>query len=132
MNTSQKHIYFLGPEGSFSHTVVQKTFGPENKFIPVNSFEEIVDKVEKDSVGIGALAIENSISSSVHVAIDIMYQRNLCIVAEAFMKLQMDLLGTAELKTIKEVYSHSQALAQCSKFIQSHNLKSHEMQSTAY
>ena len=47
--------------------------------------------------------------------------------------MKMDLLGIegSSVKTITDVYSHIQALSQCSEYIQTKRLKSYEMQSTS-
>ena len=127
------NIYYLGPAGSFSEVVVRNQFAKENIFIPLQSFPEIVNKVEQDENGTGALVIENSISSSVHVSVDLIYKSNIYILGEAYMKMKMDLMGIANssLKSITNVYSHVQALSQCSKYLQREKYKSHEMQSTS-
>lgn len=126
------NIYYLGPEGSFSEIVVRNRFQKEDSFIPLQRFAEIVKKTEEDINSIGALVIENSISSSVHVTVDLMYKSNVFIVGETFMKMQMDIIGLpdANLKTVTDVYSHVQALSQCSKYIQN-KFTAHEMQSTS-
>jgi prephenate dehydratase len=125
-------IYYLGPAGSFSEIVVRNRFKKEDSFIPLQSFSEIVKKTEEDVNSIGALVIENSISSSVHVSVDLMYKSNVSIIGETFMKMQMDIIGLpgANLKTVTDVYSHVQALSQCSNYIQN-KFTAHEMQSTS-
>ncbi len=127
------NIYYLGPVGSFSEVVVRHQFSREDDFIALRSFSEIVKNVEEDENGVGALVIENSISSSVHISVDLMYRSRVFITGEAFMKMQMDLIGIkgASKSGIKDVYSHVQALSQCSKYIDDNKLVSHEMQSTS-
>lgn len=128
------NIYFLGPTGSFSESAVRKSFSETDTFIAVGSFEEIVAKVKLDKEGIGALVIENSISSSVHQNVDLVFQNeDLHIIGETFMKIQMDIMAVegASLETIKDVYSYPQALSQCTVFIHEHNLMSHETSSTS-
>lgn len=127
------NIYYLGPAGSFSEVVVRNQFTKNDSFISLPSFAEIVDRVEHDENGVGALVIENSISSSVHISVDLMYKSRVYIVGEAFMKMKMDLLGITNGSTnaVTDVYSHVQALSQCSNYVQKNKLVIHEMQSTS-
>lgn len=127
------NIYYLGPAGSFSEVVVRNKFSDKDSFISLQSFSKIIDNVEHDENGIGALVIENSISSSVHVSVDLMYKSSVYIAGEAFMKMKMDLLGLPDsnLKTVTDIYSHLQALSQCSKYIQKNQLITHEKPSTS-
>ena len=127
------NIYYLGPEGSYSHILVKKVFSAAENPISCNSFYDVITSVQNDTHGVGALAIENSISSSVHQTVDLLYNSNVCIVGEASMHIRMHLIGISDAteESIKELYSHPQALAQCSDYIASHQLKTHEAPSTS-
>ncbi|CAN5173594.1 hypothetical protein BH09PAT2_BH09PAT2_00720 [soil metagenome] len=127
------NIYYLGPDGSYSHSLVKKIFTSSEKHIPCNSFHDVVAAVQSDNTGIGVLAIENSISSSVHQTVDLLYNSNVCIVGEASMNVCMNLIGSANSaeELITDIYSHPQAIAQCSYYIQKQGCVSHEMLSTS-
>ena len=127
------NIYYLGPESSYSHLLVAKVFSQTDVLVACNSFHDVVTSVQNDSQGVGALAIENSISSSVHQTVDLLYNSNVCIVGEASMNIRMHLIGTtnSSVDSIHEIYSHPQALAQCSDYIAAHKLKSYETLSTS-
>ncbi len=127
-------IYYLGPTGSFSEAAVRKSFSKNDIFIATSSFAEIVEKVKEEKDAIGALVIENSISSSVHQNVDILFQNNdLYITGETFMKIQMELIGLQDSteETITDVFSYPQALSQCSEYVKKHNLKVHKTNSTS-
>jgi len=125
------NIYYLGPKGSYSYTLLKKLY-PEEKLLPQPTFAHIAEAVIKDENSIGLLGIENSISSSVHESIDLLFQNNLHIVGEASMDIQLHLIGTkgATLTDVKEIYSYPQAIAQCSAFIKKYNMICHETPST--
>ncbi len=127
------NIYYLGPDGSYSYTLVHKMFDTNVQFVACKSFRDILTQTQNDIEGIGVLAIENSISSTVHQTVDLLYNSDVCIVGEASMRIQMDLIGIkgSSLDAIKTLYSHPQALAQCSEFIRSHTISTHEMSSTS-
>jgi prephenate dehydratase len=62
-----------------------------------------------------------------------MFEYRLNIYSEYFQKIEHNLLGVTGVKMddIKDVYSHGQALSQCSNFIKSHNLTQHVRADTA-
>ena len=61
------------------------------------------------------------------------YWDRLNIYSEYFQKIEHNLLGIpgTQMSEIKDVYSHGQALSQCSKFIKSNNLVEHVRADTA-
>ena len=63
----------------------------------------------------------------------LIFEYRLNIYSEYFQKIEHNLLGIKGVKIseIKDVYSHGQALSQCSKFIKSHNLIEHVRADTA-
>ena len=63
----------------------------------------------------------------------LIFKYRLNIYSEYFQKIEHNLLGLngAKLSEIKNVYSHGQALSQCSKFIKSHKLTEHVRADTA-
>ena len=63
----------------------------------------------------------------------LIFKYRLNIYSEYFQKIEHNLLGIpgAKISDIKNVYSHGQALSQCSKFIKSYNLIEHVRADTA-
>jgi prephenate dehydratase len=63
----------------------------------------------------------------------LIFEYRLNIYAEYFQKIEHNLLGTpgAKISEIKDVYSHGQALSQCSNFIKSNNFIEHVRADTA-
>lgn len=126
-------LYYLGPEGSYSHVISENAFGTERILIPCVSPDAIAYRVLGDKTAIGVLSVENSVTSNVHEAIDLLFQHNLLIVQEACLKINLNLIGLKEagLDDIQVVYSHKKSLVQCAKFIKDHHLQANEVTSTA-
>ena len=63
----------------------------------------------------------------------LIFEYRLNIYSEYFQKIEHNLLGIpgTQMSEIKDVYSHGQALSQCSKFIKSNNLVEHVRADTA-
>ena len=63
----------------------------------------------------------------------LIFEYRLNIYSEYFQKIEHNLLGLpgTKISEIKDVYSHGQALSQCSNFIKSHNLIEHVRADTA-
>lgn len=130
MNT----IYYLGPKHSFSHIIAKKFFDQTtNTFVASNNFDNIIAAVEKNYDAIGILPIENSITSNVHENIDAIFNHDLHIIKEGYLKIHLHLIGlpAATKNDITDIYSHPKALKQCSKYIASHKIVTHEIESTS-
>ena len=126
------NIYYLGPPGSYSNIVAKKIFTTSgHALVPVDAFIDVAQQVEQD--GMGILGIENSTSSSVHESVDHIFHSDVHIIGEVSMNIELHLGGIkdASFTDITDVYSHTQALAQCSIFIKENNLKIHQTSSTA-
>lgn len=110
-----------GVEGAYSGIAANKLFDfPEISYCP--SFDSVFDAIENGSCDYGVLPLENSTAGSVVKIYDLMMNHNFHIVKSVRVKIDHCLLtkpGT-ELSDIKEIFSHEQAINQCSKFIKEH------------
>ena len=111
-----------GVEGAYSQIACEKIF--KNPFIMYfKSFEAVFSAIDQGLCQYGILPIENSTAGSVNKVYDLMIEHNFSIVRTFRLKIDHNLLvnpGT-NLANIKEVYSHEQAIGQCSKFLNSLN-----------
>ncbi len=109
-----------GVEGAYSQIACEKIF--KSPFIMYfKNFEGVFTAIEKGMCQYGILPIENSTAGSVNKVYDLMIRHNFSIVRTFRLKVDHNLLvnpGT-KLEDIKEVYSHEQAINQCSAFLQS-------------
>ena len=108
-----------GVEGAYSQIACEKIF--RDPFILYfRDFEGVFNAIEQDMCQYGVLPIENSTAGSVKKVYDLMIRHNFSIVRTFRLKVDHNLLANpgATLSDIKEVYSHEQALNQCSEFLQ--------------
>ncbi len=120
-------IAYLGPEGSYSHLAAKKFLseavqkeGELNECIPFRNFPEVFAAVSAGKVDAAALPIENSLQGGVLQNMDLLQEsEDLYAVKEEVLRIDHRLVykeGT-DLKEIGRVYSHRQALNQCSGFL---------------
>ena len=109
-----------GIEGSNAGAACLKIF-PDGKINYLDSFKEVFEAVEDGKCGYGVLPIENSFNGSVRAVYDLMIQYKFFIVKSLLLPIRHDLLAKrgAKIETLESIYSHSQALGQCSKFLNS-------------
>ena len=108
-----------GVEGAYSQIACEKIF--KSPFILYfKNFEGVFNAIEQGLCQYGILPLENSTAGSVKKVYDLMIQHNFSIVRTFRLKVDHNLLvkpGT-KLSEIKEIYSHEQAIGQCSEFLQ--------------
>ncbi len=106
-----------GTEGAYSQIAADKLFGIE-KIHYFQSFEEVFTAVRDGVCEYGVLPIENSTYGTVVEVYDLMKKFDFNIVRSTKIKVRHALLapkGTS-FENIKQVYSHPQAIGQCSEF----------------
>ena len=107
-----------GIEGAYSQSAATKLLTrPQLLFYP--SFSEVLDAVQSGSVRYGVIPIENSIAGSVSGVYEMTSERGLYIIRAVRLHITHSLLAKrgAKLNEIKRIYSHQQAIAQCSAFL---------------
>jgi len=107
-----------GVEGAYSQIAADKLFaGADIRFY--KNFEGVFKAVEDGQAQYGVLPIENSTYGSVIAVYDLMRVHKFHIVRSIRLKINHRLMakGSASLEDIREVYSHEQALGQCSEFL---------------
>ena len=108
-----------GVEGAFSQIACEKIF--KNPFIMYfKSFDAVFSSIEQGLCQYGILPIENSTAGSVKKVYDLMIRHSFSIVRSFRLKIDHNLLALpgSKLEDIREVYSHEQAINQCSEFLQ--------------
>jgi len=124
-------IFFQGTYGAYSH-LAALSIEPNAKVIPCKTFDECFIKASKDSDSKIIIPESNRITGNIGIEY-LIFKYRLNIYSEYFQKIEHNLLGLkgAKLPDIKNVYSHGQALSQCSKFIKLHKLTEHVRADTA-
>ena len=110
-----------GVEGAYSQLACDKLFtAPSISYF--KNFEGVFAAVEQGLCEYGILPIENSTYGTVNEVYDLMKNYRFHIVRSIKLKVDHSLLvlpGT-ELKDVKEIFSHEQAIGQCSEFLKAH------------
>jgi len=116
------HVAFLGPQGTFTQSAALKHFGHSVVTVPMGSIDDVFREVEAKSAHYGVVPIENSSEGMVNHTLDSFRQSNLVICGEVEMRVHQNLLiedGT-DLSKVERIYSHSQSLAQCRTWLDTH------------
>lgn len=115
-------VAYLGPEGTFTHAAALKHFGHFVKSQPLSAIDEVFREVESGQVNYGVVPIENSTEGMVNHTLDSFVDSPLFISGEVKLRIHHNLLSSSvgSLDGVKRVYAHSQALAQCRKWLDSH------------
>jgi prephenate dehydratase len=112
-------IAFQGERGAYSEIAAIKYFNRIIDFSPSFSFNEVFEKLMKNKANYGVVPIENSLYGSVYETYDLLSKNSLSILGELNLQISHNLLAKKnyKLKDIHEIYSHPQALGQCSNFL---------------
>ena len=125
-------IAYLGPEGSYSFLAALK-LRPKAELLAYQSFPQVfLSLVSGETDGI-VVPIENTLNGGVLQNIDLLQATDgVCAVEECVIKIDHRLatLKGADRSRIERIYSHSQALEQCAKYL-STNFPKAKLVSTA-
>lgn len=107
-----------GIEGSNSQLACDRMF-PRGNIMFFKSFAGVFDAVQSGLCDYGVLPTENSTNGSVRAVYDLLRSKKCYIARGTTLHIRHELLALpgAELTGITEIYSHEQALGQCSKFL---------------
>ena len=124
-------IYFQGTFGAYSH-IAALEIEPKSNIIPCKTFDECFMKASTENDSKIVIPESNRITGNIGIEY-LIFKYRLNIYAEHFQKIEHNLLGPPEssISDIKDVFSHAQALSQCSNFIKKNNLTEHIRADTA-
>jgi len=115
---------FQGERGAFSEDAVISFFG-EVETLPCRNFYNVFEAVLSTEVDYGVVPVENSQAGSINETYDLLLSHPVSIVAEINIRINHCLVALPgeSLTSIKTIYSHPQALAQCQEFISKLNVE---------
>ena len=121
----------LGQDGSFSHEALCKLY-PEAQPLFRGDFASIFASVQAGDADLGVLPVENSSAGSVGEVYDLLLQYRFSIAGAVSLPVAHCLASSeSDPGKIKTVYSHPQALRQCSGFLAKNGLETARSSSTA-
>jgi len=125
VNQPKPKIAFQGEPGANSHIACDERY-PDWEPLPCASFEDAFAAVLDGTAGLGMIPIENSIAGRVADIHHLLPTSGLHIIGEHFLPIHFQLMAipSANLGTIRSVYSHVHAIGQCRKIVRKLGLKS--------
>ena len=114
----QAFVACQGVAGSNSQFACDRLFRRAS-IMYFSSFEAVFKAIEKGLCRYGVIPVENSTAGSVNSVYDLMMSHKFSIVRSLRMKIEHCLLANpgTKLEDVKEIYSHEQAINQCSVFL---------------
>ncbi len=134
MKYKDARIVFQGTEGAYSQLALEEYFGSNTDSQHVETWRDAMEAIKNGEADYAVLPIENSSAGIVSENYDLLVEYDNCIVGEQIIKIDHALLGLpeAELSDITDIYSHPQALMQCSRYLDSHrDWEKHSFKNTA-
>ena len=121
-HTTKPRVAFQGERGAFSEEAAHKLLGAEIELVPRRTFGELYSSLDNGVADYLLAPVENSIAGVVQPSVDLLRQSSLKVLDEIQIKIEQHLIGCpgTSLKAIETVQSHPVALAQCSRFFQTH------------
>ncbi len=121
-----------GAFGSYSQMAADK-LTPDHEPLFFSDFEDVFRAVESGRANFGVLPIANSTAGSVSLTYELLKKYDLRICQATKIKVSHCLAAKrhTKIEDVTIVYSHEQAIMQCSEFLRSHGLKAHHYANTA-
>ncbi len=122
-----------GVEGAYSQQACEKVFANPT-IVYLNTWEGVFHAVDSGFCRYGILPLENSNAGSVNRIYDLLAQFNFSIVRSTRLHVNHCVLAKSGVKIedIKDIYSHEQAINQCSEFLATlKNVNVHVCENTA-
>jgi len=111
-------VAFQGERGSFSEEAAYKLLGRGIRVLPCETFTATFESVTHGRAKYCLVPIENTLAGSIYENFDLLLSNHLHIVGEVRLRTVHNLIalpGTTR-KSVRQVYSHPVALAQCSRY----------------
>ncbi|MDE2637449.1 MAG: prephenate dehydratase [Chloroflexota bacterium] len=119
-------VAYQGIPGANSEIAVRQHFGDDVETYPCQDFIQLFAALQAHEVDYSLLPVENALAGSVSGAYELLLDHDARIQAEVILHVHHALLANPEttLENVTTVRSHAQALLQCQRFLQRHNVES--------
>ncbi|MEM7377924.1 MAG: prephenate dehydratase [Pseudomonadota bacterium] len=116
-------VAFQGELGAYSHQACKQAY-PAHTVLPCESFQAAIAAVRDGAADLAMLPVENSTYGRVADIHQLLPESGLHIIAEAFVRVRIALLGLpgAVVNDIEQAYSHPVLLGQCREFLKAHSI----------
>jgi chorismate mutase / prephenate dehydratase len=112
-------VAFQGETGAYSEEASYQYFGVGVRVQPCERLEDVFQAVEREEAQYGLVPVENSLEGSISRTYDLLLDSNLKVSGETQLRIVHCLISLpeAQIDSIREVYSHPQALGQSKTFL---------------
>jgi len=113
-----KKVSIQGIKGAFHEEAAQSYFNSEIEIIPNLTFENVIESILDGKSDYGIIAIENTISGTIHPNLNLIRQSDLKITGEVYIPIIQNLVALpgTKIEDLNQVNSHHMALDQCRDF----------------
>ena len=111
-------VSIQGIKGAFHEEAAKNYFKSDIDIIPKLTFDDVISSVLDLESDYGIMAIENTISGTIHTNLNLIKQSGLKIKGEVYLPIKQNLVALpgTKLEDINQVNSHYMALHQCRDF----------------
>ena len=109
-----------GVEGAYSQLACNRIFPHADvRYYP--TFDSVFEAIENGECRYGVIPVENSTAGTVNKVYDAMQRHRFSIVRSVLLKVDHNFLTVpgADIGDVRRIYSHEQAISQCSEFLKS-------------
>lgn len=119
---SEVTVGIQGIPGSYSEEALRDYFGQKVNRKIYENFAAVFEALQAGEIDYGILPLENSSTGGIIEVYDLLCLYGFHIVGEKCVQVNHNLLAPvgAKIEDIREVYSHPQALLQCSNYLKGH------------
>ncbi len=111
-------VAFLGPEWTYSYLAAISFFGHAARYLPFDTLEDVFDAMLKKKADAAVVPIENSLQGGVGRTLDLLYERDVKVMAECYLEVAHYLAGqSGDMAGVARLYAHPQAVEQCRGWI---------------
>ena len=112
-------VAFQGQDGAYSQEAALDFFGNRVLTRPCDTLDEVFKLVQKGVLPYGIVPVENSQEGSISRSYDLLLEADVMVCGETQIRVSHCLIANpgASQASIKRIYSHPQALAQCQAYL---------------
>ena len=122
LSKTKPRVAFQGERGAFSEEAAVKLLGEQIELVPRPTFEAMFAAIAEGVADLVLAPVENSLAGSVYRCYDLLLESTLTIQSEVILPIAHNLIGVpgATVDQVRFVQSHPVALAQCTRFFDTH------------
>lgn len=113
-------ISYLGPKGTFSYEACSRYCKETDEMVECKTIPDTIMMLVNGEVEKAIVPIENSLQGGVTETIDMLIENeDVYVIKELDLEIKQNLMANAnyQLSEIEKVYSHTQAISQCKKYL---------------